>query len=271
MLGRRHSPVRQSSGFTLVELLVGFAVVAILVGLLIPGLSGAREEARGAVCAQNLKQLGAGMMMYAAEHDGELPFGPKASAFGMGGNLYTSTGSPTSLITLSTGENVGLGLALPYLKDPKVFFCPGSDQPVDAAKELAKIGKKQVQSSYYYRHAGNTNITDYGSGRFSAPRLANLGENRRGQPIRAMVMDTLFLCSPAMKGFGAVPRTHHQNHFANVLYVDGHITRFENKNNLLTVDIRKGSVTQDALRLILEKFEMVDDGVLESEAEEKMR
>jgi hypothetical protein len=43
------------------------------------------------------------------------------------------------------------------------------------------------------------------------------------------------------------------------------------RNDLLTVDIRKGSVAQEALRLILEKFEMVDDGVLDSEAEEKMR
>ena len=52
---------RRSAGFTLVELMVVVAIIAMLAALLIPAMSGAREGARMAQCAGNLQQIGAGM------------------------------------------------------------------------------------------------------------------------------------------------------------------------------------------------------------------
>jgi len=256
----------RQGGFTLIELIVVIAIIAILVSLVISAGVSALDRSRVTACASNLRQLGAGIMIYAGEHDGELPFGPKAAAFGMGGNLYTSTGAPTSLITLTSGELVGMGLVFPYLKEPKVFFCPGTDQPVDSSKELANVGKKQVQSSYYYRHAGNTKIVDLGEKTVKAPRLADLGENRRDQPIRALAMDSQFLCEPKLKGFGVGPRTHHKGQFANVLYTDGHVATFPNKKKSLSVDITSGGNMYGSFSMILDRFEMVDDGDAESDA-----
>lgn len=60
-------------GFTLIELLVVVAVIALLMGILLPALNAAREQGRRAVCAQNEKNTGVGLHMYANDYDGRLP------------------------------------------------------------------------------------------------------------------------------------------------------------------------------------------------------
>ncbi len=61
------------AGFTLIELLVVIAVIALLMAILLPALSRAREQAKGTRCLSNLKQIGVAMHAYAADYDYLLP------------------------------------------------------------------------------------------------------------------------------------------------------------------------------------------------------
>jgi len=64
---------RATRGFSLIELLVVISIISILVALLLPTLSRARQSAQAAVCANTLRQLANADMIYANDHGRLLP------------------------------------------------------------------------------------------------------------------------------------------------------------------------------------------------------
>ena len=65
--------MRRRHAFTLVELLVVIGVIAVLIALLMPALSGAREQANRAKCLATLRSMHQAAMMHALEHRGYMP------------------------------------------------------------------------------------------------------------------------------------------------------------------------------------------------------
>ncbi len=253
-------PRRQ--GFTLIELLVVIAILSILLSILLPALGKARDIARRSICLSNERQIGIAIHAYTVENNDRIPFGPKAPPMLTATDFYPSTGAPTSLISLHNGKPVGLGLLLSdYLSEqPEILFCPGSDHPVDDVAELAKVGSQQAQCSYYYRHGSVDRQFDTSSVIATAEHieLNNLGVNRDGYPIGALVIDTQFLVSEGFASFGIVPRTHHKQQWVNVLYADGHAQTLANADNRFTVDLNDWYTLTHAFDRILKVLETAD-------------
>jgi len=252
---------RTGRAFTLIELLVVLAVIVVLAALLFPALAAGKLKAQRAGCLSNLRQVGIGINLYASENNGYIPYGPKAAAFTSPLDFYPSTGAPTSLISLGSGAPVGLGLLLSQQlgAQRKVLFCPGSDQPLDVDAQLANVGTRQAQCSFYYRHAGNTQIFDKaGANSPSAPKLDALGNNRNGVPLRALAVDVQFLCSPGMATFGISPSTHHRRRSTNILFADGHTVSRGNADERFTVNLGGAANLYNAFDLILRVLETAD-------------
>jgi prepilin-type N-terminal cleavage/methylation domain-containing protein/prepilin-type processing-associated H-X9-DG protein len=130
--GRRHArPTRRA--FTLVELLVVIGIIAVLMGLLLPSLSRARESAKRLKCLSNLRSLAQATIMYADSSKGWLP------------NM-----NPTNTVNDDAAtKEVLVALNREFIKAPAVFHCPSDEDPEPLAIDTADYnGPTSARVSY---------------------------------------------------------------------------------------------------------------------------
>gem|GEM_PF-6479492 len=162
---------RASFAFTLVELLVVIGIIGVLVAILLPTLSSARDRASSVKCLANLKQMGNAIAGYAAENRGQVPWGDVWDAWDPKGaealpgvtsvryNTWTSILSGYMDRKRKEGNSAGVWGGARFGNVSGVFRCPSvSDdfkQPVTYTPLLTAMVDWIVEAGTSYNWSTN--------------------------------------------------------------------------------------------------------------------
>jgi prepilin-type N-terminal cleavage/methylation domain-containing protein/prepilin-type processing-associated H-X9-DG protein len=235
--------LRKAGGFTLIELLVVIAIIALLMAILMPALSRARQQGRKVGCANNLKQIGLSLHMYANENDAKLPLN-------VGGWwLWDIAYSTTDYIMRTGGDRHTFYCPCDTTKSPDMAILWNFSQPVPNVNMRAGSMVEPTERRWdYYRVTGyfwmmdreppNQRTTPPGG----TPRKQWVKNLNVKQPaLTELVLDATLSTGPdpntasftEVHGglrdmWGLYDRTNHigrsdRPEGANVLFVDGHL------------------------------------------------
>ncbi len=134
------------AAFTLTELLVVVAIIAILAAILFPVFARARERARQTSCVSNLKQIGLGLKQYAQDYDGSYP--EKSTV--LGNSFLRAADDPQSLPHVLE----------PYIKGHQIWVCPSGWEDLQKAGNTYAYYLSSIASNNPDANEGNGNQFD---------------------------------------------------------------------------------------------------------------
>jgi len=230
---RSLKPGRSWRGFTLVELLVVIGIIALLISILLPALSKARESANRTKCMANQRQVMMAALQYTNEYKGFLPF---CNWFSYergdpGGPEYTQKPGWLYSLRLATfpqdftrPDFIETGLLWPYLKIHEVYRCP-----MDTQGPWISFGNQGAQSTLnltnYLMNGATCSFGSKGpSGKFNA--YVHKITKFKPDAILFWESDELSKTAPAWNDgsdFPNEPLTRRHGNGAPVACIDGHI------------------------------------------------
>jgi prepilin-type N-terminal cleavage/methylation domain-containing protein/prepilin-type processing-associated H-X9-DG protein len=206
-----------TSAFTLIELLIVIVIIAVLVAILVPVVNAAIERGRRASCQSNLRQIGAAMINFSADHSGFFPL--------VSGSTYPPrySGNPPALGGQWPLTRVVLEMYnKKYLTDLGVWVCPSdkgegpnNSQSVSKANDITRFNS-YGNASYMYV-AGMSSTLPITSPSRAAVLLDESSERERGDRSPDGMPDIT-----AIDNHGA--------NYRNVFYFDGHVRAIEGDN-----------------------------------------
>ena len=173
---------RSRNGFTLVELLVVIAIIGVLVALLLPAVQAARAASRRATCANNLRQMGLGLLNYQSAH-GVFPYGahdpdgensPKGPPWPRFGGSWRTLILPQieqqsladQLAEIDPRSYTQYDTSAPWTRAPQqllvlpIFICPSEPQPwVRDGMDTFAMAPATAGISTYMGNAGPIAVT----------------------------------------------------------------------------------------------------------------
>lgn len=205
--------MRATKFFTLVELLIVIAVISVLMSLLLPSLSLAKQSAMRIYCAGNLKQLGAQVQMYMNDNNGRI-FGTN---MGPGNNMWHQSANGTFALEYLGLQYIGALGSTKYTGS--VLDCPSKKYGYGGLHINAlKYMLNATLSMSTYEWAGNLSRLKYPSRTVVMGEIIDFSE----EPNQHVFMRWMANFSPSAGNRTFEWNTHLRSD--NFLYYDGHVS-----------------------------------------------
>src|ERR1017187_1418647 len=198
-----------AKGFTLLELLLVVAIIAILAALLLPALGRAKAKAQQPVCTNNLRQIGLAIRMYAEDSSDAFP--PATNSPPASFNAYT----------MLMKSYVGLTGTKP--ERAKLFACPADTFYYDYQERISQ--SLYLQASHYYSSYG-FNGGNFLTGNPPVARWPGIA-GRKLSSIKMPVKTVLVMEFAALLPYSwhePAGASHYNNAQDMVGFVDGHVS-----------------------------------------------